>query len=96
MGADAADADRIHLEIGWMIAHGLSHHAALVAATSGSAAALGIDTEVGTIAPGLLADLVLVDGDPIDQPSLLGDPGAIRLVLRNGSPVAGAMLERSL
>jgi imidazolonepropionase-like amidohydrolase len=96
MGADAADADRIHLEIGWMIAHGLSHHAALVAATSGSAAALGIDTEVGTIAPGLLADLVLVYGDPIDQPSLLGDPGAIRLVLRNGSPVAGAMLERSL
>jgi hypothetical protein len=44
----------------------------------------------------LLADLVLIGGDPISEPSLLGDPSAIRLVFRNGAPVAGAMLESSI
>lgn len=93
MGADTADAERIHEEIGWMIHHGLGSHEALVAATSGGAAALGIEAEVGRIAVGYLADLVLVAGDPIERPSLLGDRGAIRLVFRNGEPVAGSMLE---
>jgi imidazolonepropionase-like amidohydrolase len=96
MGSDAADTERIHREIGWMIEHGMGSHEALVAATSGSARALGIASEVGTVADGLLADLVLVDGDPISRPSLLGDPNAIRLVFRNGAPVAGAMLENSI
>ena len=96
MGSDAADAERIHLEIGWMIEHGMGSQEAFVAATSGSARALGIEAEVGTVAPGLLADLVLIGGDPISEPSLLGDPSAIRLVFRNGAPVAGAMLESSI
>ncbi len=94
MGADTADAERVHEEIGWMIHHGLDPQAALVAATAGSAAALGIDSEVGVVEPGKLADLVLVAGDPIGDPTLLGDRDAIRLVLRNGDPVAGALVER--
>ena len=96
MGADAGDGEEIHTEIGWMIHHGMSHRAALVAATSGAAEALGIASEVGTITPGRLADLVVVDGDPLADPGRLGDRDAIRLVFRNGLPVAGTLLETSL
>lgn len=96
MGADAGDAERIHEEIGWMTHHGLTATEALVAATSHSAEALGIDSEVGIIEAGKLADLILVDGNPLDDPTLLGNRDAIRLVFRNGAPAAGAMLERSI
>jgi imidazolonepropionase-like amidohydrolase len=96
MGADAGDAERIHEELGWMIHHGMTPQAALVAATAGGAEALGIDAEVGTVTVGKLADLVLVAGDPISDPGLLGDRTRIELVFRNGAPVAGTRLEASL
>jgi imidazolonepropionase-like amidohydrolase len=96
MGADAGDAERIHEELGWMIHHGMTPQAALMAATVGGAEALGIDSEVGTVTVGKLADLVLVAGDPISDPGLLGDRTRIELVFRNGAPVAGTRLEASL
>jgi imidazolonepropionase-like amidohydrolase len=37
---------------------------AVVSATSRGAEALGLEREIGAIAPGLLADLIAVDGDP--------------------------------
>jgi imidazolonepropionase-like amidohydrolase len=37
-------------------------------ATATAAAALGIDAEVGTLDPGKRADLLVVDGDPTQQP----------------------------
>ncbi len=64
MGADIGDTDRVHEEIGWMIHHGMTAQEALIAATSGGAAALGIDSEVGRVEAGLLADLVIVRGRP--------------------------------
>ncbi|MGH2915057.1 MAG: amidohydrolase family protein [Solirubrobacteraceae bacterium] len=82
------------LEIRRMIAHGLTAAEALSAATAGAAHALGIDAHVGTIVPGKLADLVVVDGDPLADPALLGARDRIWLVLQGGTPVAGAALER--
>jgi len=51
-------------EIEYMVACGMSAGAALVAATSRGAAALGTDGEVGTIVRGKVADLLAVKGDP--------------------------------
>ncbi|MSQ37913.1 MAG: hypothetical protein EXR61_06335 [Chloroflexi bacterium] len=48
----------------------------LVAATRNSAIALGLEDQIGTVAPGKQADLVLLDGDP------LTDLGALRRVAR--------------
>jgi imidazolonepropionase-like amidohydrolase len=79
-----------------MIQHGLDAQAALTAATRNGASACGIDDQIGTIAPGKLADLVVVDGDPLAEPALLDDPQRIWLVLQLGEPVAGAALERPL
>jgi imidazolonepropionase-like amidohydrolase len=43
---------------------GMTAHETLQAATRIAAAAIGRDTDVGTLTPGKLADLVVVDGDP--------------------------------
>src|SRR5581483_6568797 len=77
------------LEIQRMVHHGLTPAQALAAATGTAAAALGLDEHLGTVAEGRLADLIVVDGDPLAEPALLSDPGRIRLVLQQGVPVAG-------
>jgi imidazolonepropionase-like amidohydrolase len=81
------------IEILRLIHHGLPARAALVAATSTAARAVGLDELVGTIAPGMLADLLVVDGDPLEQPELLGDAGSIWLVVQSGHLAAGSALE---
>jgi imidazolonepropionase-like amidohydrolase len=70
-----------------MVEAGLPARAALVAATSGSAHALGLDEHVGTVEEGKLADLVAVDGDPLEDLSVLCDRARIRLVIRLGEPI---------
>jgi imidazolonepropionase-like amidohydrolase len=84
------------LELLRMIHHGLTAREALVAATSTAAEALGIDEHVGTVAPGKIGDLVIVDGDPLAEPELFLDPARIWLVIQHGEPVAGAALESSV
>jgi len=81
------------IEILRMIHHGLPARAALVASTSAAAHAIGLDEHVGSVREGLLADLMVVDGDPIANPELLGEADRIWLVLQLGEPVAGAALE---
>ena len=51
---------------------------------------------VGTVEPGKLADLIVVDGDPLADPELLSDPARIWLVLQAGVPVAGQALLNAL
>jgi imidazolonepropionase-like amidohydrolase len=82
------------LEIQRMVHHGLTPAEALVAATRTAAEALGLGEHIGTVAEGKLADLVVVDGDPLTAPDLLSDPARIWLVLQLGVPVAGQALTR--
>jgi imidazolonepropionase-like amidohydrolase len=94
--AIAAGSDVVHgtgLEICRMIYHGLSAAEALVAATSTAARALSLNEHIGTLEPGKLADLVIIDGDPLREPGLLADQDKIWLVLQLGVPVAGRALE---
>jgi imidazolonepropionase-like amidohydrolase len=81
------------LEIQRMVHHGLTPAQTLVAATKTAAEALGLDERIGTVAEGKLADLIIVDGDPLREPQLLSDPARIWLVLQLGVPVAGQVLE---
>jgi imidazolonepropionase-like amidohydrolase len=84
------------LEIERMVHHGLTAAEVLTAATGTAAEALGLDQYIGTVETGKLADLVIVDGDPIREPRLLADPGRIWLVLQLGAPAAGRALEAPL
>jgi imidazolonepropionase-like amidohydrolase len=92
-GHDWAPLSDLGLEILRMVHHGLPVHEALVASTRTAAEALGLADHVGTIEPGKLADLVVVDGDPVEEPALLRDRDRIWLVFQIGEPVAGSALE---
>jgi enamidase len=70
---------------------GLSTSAVLTAATRNAAEALGIMDKVGTIAEGKLADLVILDGNPLQDLQVLQRPVA---VLRGGRLVHGAFPDR--
>jgi imidazolonepropionase-like amidohydrolase len=94
LGSDMEVA--VALEAQRMIFHGLTPAQTLVAATKTAAQALGLGEHVGTVEEGKLADLLVVDGDPLEEPRLLCDRGRIRLVLRLGKPVAGSALEPEL
>lgn len=73
-------------ELGLMVDAGLTPTQALVATTKTAAELLGVEDDLGTIQEGKLADLVIVDGDPLDvsqlQQNIIG-------VYKNGESVAG-------
>lgn len=68
-----------HREMVWMVRHGMSPAGALRAATSVNAAILGVDDRIGRVAPGLLADLVAVEGDPLAEIEATGRPVFVML-----------------
>ncbi len=56
----------LHRELALMVeGGGLTPLEALIAATRGGAAVMGRSTELGTLEPGKLADMVILDGDPL-------------------------------
>lgn len=74
------------VELEYMVRHlGMSPMQAIVAATGAAAECLE-RSEVGTLHPGKLADVVVVDGNPLDDIRLLGDPKRIALVMKGGEP----------
>jgi imidazolonepropionase-like amidohydrolase len=90
---DGVSGDDTALELVRMVHQGLSSSEALRCATAIAAEAIGLEDHLGTIAPGRLADLVVVDGDVVATPELLLDRQRIWLVLQLGEVVGGAALE---
>ena len=77
------------VELAHMVEAGLSPGDAIVAGTGRAAECLGIDGETGTLAAGKAADLLVLEGDPLRDITVAGDPAARALVLRVGRPVGG-------
>ena len=71
-------------EMELMVAYGMRPADVLIAATSGNARFFRLSDKLGSIKPGLLADLVAVEGDPTGNVSALR---AIRLVMKGGEVV---------
>ena len=88
MGYDSGPPGASANEIVRLAEGGLGASGAIRAATAGSAAALGLDDR-GTIEVGKRADILLVDGDPLTNPTVLLDSDRIRLVIQGGRDVAG-------
>jgi imidazolonepropionase-like amidohydrolase len=57
----------VHMELEQMVAAGLTPAQAIHAGTGASAQILGAEKDLGTIAVGKWADLVLLDGDPLSD-----------------------------
>jgi imidazolonepropionase-like amidohydrolase len=53
-------------------------------ATVHGAECMGLGDELGTITPGKLADLLVVDGDPSRDITVLSDPGNLCAIMKNG------------
>jgi imidazolonepropionase-like amidohydrolase len=68
-------------ELELMVEYGMTPLAALRAATSGNARIFHLESKVGRIAPGLLADLVAVEGDPTRD---IGALRKVRMVMKGG------------
>ncbi|WP_017591422.1 metal-dependent hydrolase family protein [Nocardiopsis potens] len=74
-------------ELGHLTRVGLSPMEAITAATRNAAELLGLADRVGTVRAGMLADLVVCDGDPLADIALPADPDNIVLVVQEGRTV---------
>ena len=70
-------------ELAHLVSHGLTPQEALLAATRDAAEVLGWQDRIGTLEVGKLADLILVDGDPLAEIAVLQD--RVRLVAKSGA-----------
>jgi imidazolonepropionase-like amidohydrolase len=95
MGFDSMPNGQSALELVRMRNAGLSAMEAIQAATAVAADACGLGAEIGSIESGKLADLIVVDGDPLEDPRLLLDRENIWLVVQAGRSVSGAAFERT-
>lgn len=78
---NASDARNLPFNAALAVAYGLPRDAAIRALTLGNAEIYGVDQEVGSLDPAKRADLILVEGDPL-QPT-----ATVRAMFINGRPV---------
>ncbi|SDH08222.1 Imidazolonepropionase [Sinosporangium album] len=71
-------------ELSYLVELGMSPMEAIKAATVNSARLMGVDDRLGTLRPGMLADLVICAGDPLRDIDVLSAPENIVLVAQQG------------
>ena len=72
------------IELSYMVDYlGMSAMQAIVAGTSTAAGFLGY-SDLGSLAAGKIADVVVFDGDPLDDIAGLAEAKRIRLVMKDG------------
>ncbi|HEY7697737.1 MAG TPA: amidohydrolase family protein, partial [Vicinamibacteria bacterium] len=76
----------------WSLAEGgLTPMETLRAATLHGAEIIGLSQDLGSIEPGKLADLVVLDGNPLED---IHDSNTVRYVVKNGEIFEGSTLDR--
>lgn len=92
MGTDQA------YESGWqgyemrmMVENGMTAMQSIVAGTRRAAEAMGVEAQVGTLEAGKEADLIVVDGDPLQDIGLFSDADNLMLVMQGGQAISGPL-----
>jgi len=86
LGSDISPMrDSALLELGLWVKCGATPWQALTAATKNAAEMCGVGPELGTVEPGKLADLIVVDGNPLDDIENIRN---LELVIKEGRVVA--------
>ena len=89
----AVPAHSLHRELELYVQAGLTPMQVIQLATIGSARVMGVDREVGSIEPGKRADMILVDGNPLEN---FGDLRRVVRVITNGRVYDPAELWKSV
>jgi imidazolonepropionase-like amidohydrolase len=91
LGTDYAGAPRVNFDLGmpiheieWMQEAGMTPMQIIVAATRNSARSCNMERELGTLEAGKLADVLVVDGNPLLDVHALTK---VRLVMREGNSI---------
>jgi imidazolonepropionase-like amidohydrolase len=92
-GTDATPGFALHRELELYAEAGIPANEVLRIATIGAARVMKRDGELGSVAPGKLADLILVEGDPARRVS---DIRRVSLVVKDGVVYEPAALYRSI
>ncbi|MFL5302517.1 MAG: amidohydrolase family protein, partial [Anaeromyxobacteraceae bacterium] len=92
-GTDDVGGFALHGELETYVAAGIPNARVLQLATIECARHLGHDQERGSIAPGKLADLLLVDGDPLKDMSRIR---RVRMVMKDGAIFFPEEIHRAL
>jgi imidazolonepropionase-like amidohydrolase len=92
-GTDSLGGFALIRELELYVKAGIPPAEVLQMATLGAARANGLGDRLGSIAPGKLADLILVDGDPSADPGALRN---LRLVVKGGVPIDPEAMWREL
>ena len=66
---------------------GMSNMDSIVCATKNASKSIKMEGKVGTIEKGMLADILVVDGNPLDDITVLGDKSKLSHIILNGSEV---------
>ncbi|MBI9043360.1 MAG: amidohydrolase family protein [Anaerolineaceae bacterium] len=78
---------QVSYEINQLVKAGLSNQDALLSATRVAAETLGIEKETGSIAPGLFADLIILNRNPINDLTVLQEREHVLKVFSKGQLV---------
>jgi len=92
-GTDGLPGFTLHRELELYAQAGISPPEVLRIATLGAARVAHKDKELGSITPGKLADLVLIDGDPAKR---ISDVRRTALVMKDGALYEPAALYKAL
>jgi imidazolonepropionase-like amidohydrolase len=78
-------------ELKYMVEAGMTPMQAIVASTRMGAQCMGLGDEVGVLRAGMLADLLVVDGDPLHDVRILEDRDRLRLIMKDGAIVKSTL-----
>lgn len=92
-GTDGLAGFTLHRELELYVQAGIPAPGVLRIATLGAAEVTGRADELGTVEPGKLADLIVVDGDPTED---ISDIRNVELVLKGGTLLESAALYEAL
>jgi len=73
------------IELWLLVREGMKPMDAIVSATKNAAEAADLDKKLGTLEKGKLADLIIVEGDPLKDIKILQDKTKIKMVFKGGN-----------